>query len=167
MSKTNVEFNGMRVTLTDGTKDRIAKVMKTKYKTKGGVTLDAADVSQKGRGLIVAGAKKTSSKKVDAKPSSKKVDAKPSSKKVDAGLSPAKAARAERRAIVTDLLEKGIFKFRYESKGRETEDLRELLSGAGKKPSSKKPSSKKTGSKKVKEEEAPEKKVTRRRGKKA
>jgi HIV Tat-specific factor 1 len=162
-TKTNSAFVGLRVTLLDGTKDRIAKKMKTGYKTEGGVTIKAANVAKKGRGLVELDAGgavtpkskparrgKASTKKADAKPSKKGKSAK-ASKKVD-------ASAMTRRELVTAMVESGQFSKRNEAAGIPIDDLRDMVSGGG-------APAKKASTKKAKAEKsaASEKKVTRRR----
>lgn len=162
-TKTDSSFEGMRVTLLDGTKDRVAKVMKTGYKTKGGHTIKAANIAKKGRGLIETDAggggatPKSSSAKSNRRgaSSSKKSSSKAAGSKAKSGKKD--PANMTRRELVTELVNAEVLPTRSAAKGTGVDELREMVEDAMSGSSKKKAKSSKSES---------SAKVSRRRGKK-
>lgn len=166
-TKTDTSFEGMRVTLLDGTKDRIARVMKTGYKTKGGVTIKAANIAKRGRGLIETdsgggASAKSSTKKNTRRSQTSGSGRKTSSSKAKSGSTQKDPADMTRRELVTELVNEEVLEARSHAKGTGVDELREMVGEArgGSKKKSRKTSAK--SNKKASDDG----KVPRRRGKK-
>lgn len=181
VTKTDPTFEGKRITLLDGTKERIVKVMKTGYKTEGGTKIKPSNIGKKGRGLVEldgdgSGATPKTSSTTRKRGSN-------TSKQSEKGTSTVakkatNSANMGRRELVSELVNAEVFRVRADAKGVGIDELREMVDNIGKKgtkktsgkkstgkSTGKSASSKKSSSKKAEQEEAKPKR--QRRGKKS